>query len=779
MPVLLTHNCAPSAESSSTIPSMVDCGFCYLGLYLVVFNILIVLFFISYALSIFCPPSSPVNPRSQTSQPTIPPTTTPYQLQKSPSVNSHASESIQPLPSSSPQHQQQNDSPPQSQHQRPRTSSITTGQSTSSHLPVPSNIQRASPHLVSIVTAPKYPSGAVAPAASASDLTSTRDANHIGINIPSEIHALEPTHTTPHSVGYPVSHSGSSGVGAVRVSIDIPGPMQRTRHASDESSPQQPLATLSVSKRNGSPRWCNVCKIIKPDRCHHCSECNRCVLRMDHHCPWVNGCVGFDNYKYFYLFIFYGSLASLWVVGSMIPMLLQALQGYGPDDQPWNKVNSTISSAASSVNEPFVSDDRPGARNNTWKDDQRDMWNGNLRRPFDVQWIFMTVVAFLLTLLIVSFTGAHTSYILNNRTTIESMQDVRNTFIRVQYRKKDTAPDAAATSGTVGPSVPSARAGTLPSFMSEIEFNVVMVEQGESLWNQGSWLANWKCFMGPTWWLWFIPYFNTPGDGIHDIYSEKVHMRLVSDALAQARMQVVNFGGLARDADDNGGDGVDEGDTGAGAGVTPPVTTSGECKDPSTAAAPPSSSRLQPAPSIDTTAQEMGSSSGTLFSPYVRFGANQPDSRTGAALDQSRSQRGSDIEMQVRGNSPAGDGSRDRSNTTRSKSQSGQTSGYTPPTREQSGPSPSPRQRSPKSSKGQSQPQSSSSGRRRQRTKSGGTSGSYGGYGGSHVREFGLGLGMDGIPVDSGTGLKLSSGHLGRSSHRSQARQHLGVNDQS
>lgn len=276
-----------------------------------------------------------------------------------------------------------------------------------------------------------------------------------------------------------------------------------------------------------------------------------------------------------------------------------------------------------------------------------------------------------------------------------------------------------------------------------------------------------------------VPYFNTPGDGIHDIYSEKVHMRLVSDALAQARMQVVNFGGLARDADDNGGDGVDEGDTGAGAGVTPPVTTSGECKDPSTAAAPPSSSRLQPAPSIDTTAQEMGSSSGTLFSPYVRFGANQPDSRTGAALDQSRSQRGSDIEMQVRGNSPAGDGSRDRSNTTRSKSQSGQTSGYTPPTREQSGPSPSPRQRSPKSSKGQSQPQSSSSGRRRQRTKSGGTSGSYGGYGGSHVREFGLGLGMDGIPVDSGTGLKLSSGHLGRSSHRSQARQHLGVNDQS
>ena len=59
--VLLTHNFALSAEPSSPIPSMLECGFCYLGLYLVVFNVLIVLFFISYALSIFCPPRSPAN----------------------------------------------------------------------------------------------------------------------------------------------------------------------------------------------------------------------------------------------------------------------------------------------------------------------------------------------------------------------------------------------------------------------------------------------------------------------------------------------------------------------------------------------------------------------------------------------------------------------------------------------------------------------------------------------------------------------------------------------
>ena len=53
------------------------------------------------------------------------------------------------------------------------------------------------------------------------------------------------------------------------------------------------------------PRYCEKCCKIKPDRCHHCSVCNTCVLKMDHHCPWVNNCVGFANYKFFMLFLFY------------------------------------------------------------------------------------------------------------------------------------------------------------------------------------------------------------------------------------------------------------------------------------------------------------------------------------------------------------------------------------------------------------------------------------------------------------------------------------------
>lgn len=30
-------------------------------------------------------------------------------------------------------------------------------------------------------------------------------------------------------------------------------------------------------------RKCHACMVYKPDRSHHCSVCNHCVLRMDHH----------------------------------------------------------------------------------------------------------------------------------------------------------------------------------------------------------------------------------------------------------------------------------------------------------------------------------------------------------------------------------------------------------------------------------------------------------------------------------------------------------------
>lgn len=61
-------------------------------------------------------------------------------------------------------------------------------------------------------------------------------------------------------------------------------------------------------------RWCHDCEKPKPSLSHHCSVCRRCVLQMDHHCPWINNCVGFGNYRYFFLFLFYMTVACGWAV---------------------------------------------------------------------------------------------------------------------------------------------------------------------------------------------------------------------------------------------------------------------------------------------------------------------------------------------------------------------------------------------------------------------------------------------------------------------------------
>lgn len=50
---------------------------------------------------------------------------------------------------------------------------------------------------------------------------------------------------------------------------------------------------------------CSECKQWKPPRTHHCSNCERCVHKMDRHCFWINNCIGALNLKFYMLFLLY------------------------------------------------------------------------------------------------------------------------------------------------------------------------------------------------------------------------------------------------------------------------------------------------------------------------------------------------------------------------------------------------------------------------------------------------------------------------------------------
>lgn len=75
-----------------------------------------------------------------------------------------------------------------------------------------------------------------------------------------------------------------------------------------------------IAQDPSSGLFCERCVRPKIDRAHHCAICRTCVLKMDHHCPWVANCVGFHNYRYFFLFLLYLWLGCLFIMLTVLPL---------------------------------------------------------------------------------------------------------------------------------------------------------------------------------------------------------------------------------------------------------------------------------------------------------------------------------------------------------------------------------------------------------------------------------------------------------------------------
>lgn len=87
---------------------------------------------------------------------------------------------------------------------------------------------------------------------------------------------------------------------------------------------------------------CRTCNRPKPARSKHCPICKTCVERQDHHCIWINNCVGLHNYHWFIALListacllFYGAYTGLGIMNKILQNAFPPKSSY-PSVTSWS-----------------------------------------------------------------------------------------------------------------------------------------------------------------------------------------------------------------------------------------------------------------------------------------------------------------------------------------------------------------------------------------------------------------------------------------------------------
>lgn len=74
---------------------------------------------------------------------------------------------------------------------------------------------------------------------------------------------------------------------------------------------------------------CRLCKSNVSKTSKHCAPCGRCVNSFDHHCKWLNNCVGARNYKHFLVSVIGFFLNSLFIFIFTLELIIEYSENKG------------------------------------------------------------------------------------------------------------------------------------------------------------------------------------------------------------------------------------------------------------------------------------------------------------------------------------------------------------------------------------------------------------------------------------------------------------------
>lgn len=78
------------------------------------------------------------------------------------------------------------------------------------------------------------------------------------------------------------------------------------------------FSMLELLQRFEVNELCYECQIVALPRSYHCNVCKQCVQRYDHHCPWLNSCIGTRNHRPFIIFV---TLQFIYLVSVLIQII--------------------------------------------------------------------------------------------------------------------------------------------------------------------------------------------------------------------------------------------------------------------------------------------------------------------------------------------------------------------------------------------------------------------------------------------------------------------------